>query len=537
MDDASVVGREPCPDCNSSDNLARYGDGHAYCFGYGCGRYERADGPAVEGSNPVLEPGGYGPLIKRALKEDTLRKYDYRIASPYHYATYHDAKGKAVAQKRRGASKQFMWIGEADKTVLYGQHLFAGGGKMIVVTEGELDAMSMAQAQDLKWPAVSVSGGAAGAFKCVRNSLEWLSTFERVVFMFDADEAGQQAAIQCAELLPPGRAFIAKLPLKDANAMLVAGREGELISAQWNAVPYRPDGIVLGMDLWEILNAPDPIREASYPFSTLDKKLHGLRRGEIVCVAAGTGAGKSTLCRELAYSLLCQGESVGYIALEESVKKSAQALMSIHLNRPLHLDPLEMDDPALREAFDFTQGTNRISYYDHFGSTDSDVLLSKIRYMAKGLEAHWIVLDHISIMASGDDSRDGERVLLDRAMTKLASLCREVNVGLIIVCHLRKAGAGGKSFEEGHQVTLADLRGTAGIGQLSDIVIAQERNQQVEDDADAESAATTVRVLKNRFSGVTGEAGMLAYNFKTGRLTDYAYFQDESQDADETDAF
>jgi twinkle protein len=157
--------------------------------------------------------------------------------------------------------------------------------------------------------------------------------------------------------------------------------------------------------------------------------------------------------------------------------------------------------------------------------------------MAKGLGAKWIVLDHLSIMASGDDSRDGERILLDKAMTKLASLSRELNVGLIIVVHLRKNINGGKSFEDGHQVSLADLRGSAGIAQLSDIVIACERQQQLDDDADAETAATTLRILKNRFSGITGEAGLLTYCFDTGRLYDYRYFDSEEKEADSSAPF
>jgi twinkle protein len=74
--------------------------------------------------------------------------------------------------------------------------------------------------------------------------------------------------------------------------------------------------------------------------------------------------------------------------------------------------------------------------------------------MAVGLGCEYVILDHISIVVSGQDSpRDNERVMLDKAMTKLAGLCREVNIGLLVVCHLRKSG--GKPFEEGGQVTLA----------------------------------------------------------------------------------
>jgi twinkle protein len=153
--------------------------------------------------------------------------------------------------------------------------------------------------------------------------------------------------------------------------------------------------------------------------------------------------------------------------------------------------------------------------------------------MVVGLGCNFIVLDHISIMVSGTESREGERVLLDRAMTRLASLAREVNCGLLIVCHLRKAPGSGKSFEEGAQITLGDLRGTAGISQLSDAVVAVERNQQ----DNAEAGVTTLRVLKNRFSGVTGEAGQLSYNFQTGRLLEYDPFTEGPEAGDQSSEF
>jgi twinkle protein len=255
--------------------------------------------------------------------------------------------------------------------------------------------------------------------------------------------------------------------------------------------------------------------------------LHGLRRSEIVTFAAGTGQGKSTICREITYDLVKQGHKVGYVALEESCKRSALALMSIHLNRPLHLEPIDTESEEFKAAYKATIGEDQVAFFDHFGSTEVGNLLNKIRYMVKGLGCNYIVLDHLSIVVSGVESKDGERVMLDRAMTQLASLAREVNCGLLLVVHLRKSS--GKAFEEGAQISLSDLRGTAGISQLSDAVVAVERSQQDH----AEVGVTTLRVLKNRFSGVTGEAGQLTYNFQTGRLTEYDPFNDEGSKASE----
>ncbi len=127
---------------------------------------------------------------------------------------------------------------------------------MVVVTEGEIDALSVSQIQGNKWPVVSVPNGAQGAAKAVARNLDYLMGFEKVIFLFDNDDPGHKAAQECAALLPPGKAYIGSLPLKDANEMLVAGRGPEVVDAIWGAKAFRPDVLPVpmegttGQDLW-----------------------------------------------------------------------------------------------------------------------------------------------------------------------------------------------------------------------------------------------------------------------------------------------
>ena len=75
---------------------------------------------------------------------------------------------------------------------------------------------------------------------------------------------------------------------------------------------------------------------------------------------------------------------------------------------------------------------------------------------------------------------------------------------------------GDRGHEKGIQVSLSHLKGSQGIAQLSDCVIALERNQQAENPEEAN--ITKVRVLKSRYTGDTGMACSLKYNIDTGRL-------------------
>jgi twinkle protein len=429
-------------------------------------------------------------------------------------ANYH-RDGKIIGQKLRFPNKDFKWISMGHgKNPLYGQNLWKEGGKKLVITEGEIDAISVSQVQNHKWPVVSIPHGANNAVKSIKSNIEWIESFDEVIFMFDMDDPGQEAALACAKVLTPGKAKIATLAAKDANALLVAGRGDEIIQAMWNAKTYRPDGILAANETWEAVSRIIDTESTPYPWPHFNSKSYGMRPGEIVMVTAGSGIGKSSMCRELAYFLFCQeNEKVGYIGLEESVAQTARSFMSLEAGVPLHLRPQALSKERQREVWEKVMNHERLHLYDHWGSVDSENLLSRMKYMVKGLGCKWLFLDHISIMISGDEDGD-ERRKIDNAMTKFRSFVEEVQCGLFIVSHLRKRQGGGRSFEEGGQITLADLRGSGALYQLSDIVVGLERNQQ-----DPETVnIVTVRWLKNRFSGMTGVSGTLVYDMETGRM-------------------
>lgn len=524
------IGHEACPQCGSRDNLARYADGHAHCFSEGCDYHEpptkeRARGKAKRKSKSASSflDGEPKALNRRRITEATCAKWGYLVGTardksgaehPVQIACYR-RDGEVVGQKVRFPDKDFLFLGDIEKSGFYGQHLWPVGGRMLVVTEGEIDALTVSQLQNHKWPVVSIPNGTKGAAKVFRREIQWLEKFESVVLMFDMDDPGQKAAKECAQILAPGKAKIAHLPMKDPNEMLVADRGPEVIQAMWNAKEYRPDGIIEGKTTWDIYRNKRDVPSVPYPWGSVNEKTHGMRLGEIVTFTAGSGIGKSTICREIAHYLVRRGERVGYIALEESVGKTTEALMSIECDTPLHLVKDRFTDTELFDIWSRVFDNDRIYLYDHWGSLDIENLLVRLKYLAKGCQCNWLFLDHVSIVVSGIEDGD-ERRLIDNLMTRLRSFVEETRVGLFLVSHLKRPE--GRGHEEGGRVTLGQLRGSGAIAQLSDIAIGLERNQQDE----AEDNTSHIRVLKNRFSGETGLSGCLEYNPATGRLSDAA---------------
>jgi twinkle protein len=449
------------------------------------------------------------------LKEDTCRKYGYSVGtykgSPVQIANYY-SRGKLVAQHLRYPDKEFSWLGKATDLELFGQHLWPKGGRRVVVTEGEIDAMTIAQAQDLKWPVVSIPSGVQSAYKYLKANLEWLESYSEIVIAFDADEAGKEGVDKCAHLFTPGKVRVMAYDgYKDANELYLAKGPASVVSCLFQAQTYRPDGIIAGTDLWDEVMKPS---QAGTPilYPKLSKMTEGVRPHEFWLFTAGSGIGKSTTVHEVAYDLMVnKGKRLGVIALEEPKKKTAERYLGINLNTRISHSRDKLSKDKLRQAFEYTVGSGKFFLYDHFGSLDSENLLGKIRYMIVGLNCDVIVLDHISIVVSGmEDSGSDERKTIDKLMTHLVSMIQEADVSIMAVVHLKRTQ---KNYNEGAQVSLTDLRGSGSLEQLSHVVVALERNQQA-----ADPNKCLIRVLKCRETGVTGLADELEYDSETGRL-------------------
>jgi len=539
MADSKFIRHEPCPECGSKNNLARYSDGHAVCFSLGCTHYEYASGevaelPVIEHVSKRLEVTGVHKAIpERKISQKTCEKYNVTVEfgtdgkiSKHHYPYYNKSTNDQIGTKVRIVDgKQFYSTGTLQDTMLFGQQAWSGGGKYVTITEGEADALAVAEMFDCKFPVVSLKTGCSGAVKDIKENLEWLETFDNVVVCFDSDEPGQEAAKAVLDLFSPNKAKNLKLSLKDAGEMLKEGKIRDFTSEWWNAKTYCPSGIVSGLDTWEILKSRKNVVSVPYPWEGLNVFTKGFRQRELVTITSGSGMGKSQVTRELTHYLRDATEdNVGVIALEEGVDKTTLGLMSVEASKPLHI--VEVPEDEERQYWERTLGTGRYFFFDHFGSEREDSLLSRVRYLAKGLDCRWIILDHLSIIVSDQEVPD-ERKAIDSIMTKLRSLVQETGIGLFLVSHLKRPGHG-RGHEEGANVSLADLRGSAAIAQLSDMVIGLERNQQHDDPVVRNTS--TVRVLKNRFVGLTGAACYLYYDADTGRMVETSKPEADTRD-------
>ena len=525
-EESHFLHKEPCPACGSRDNLARYSDGHAHCFG--CSYYEHGTSATYERPKTMSDTdfhpieGTYKALQKRSISEDTCRHFGYtcgvdpKTGKNVQLAPYRNTDGQIVAQKWRTADKDFGVVGKLKNALpLFGQHLWRDGGKKVVITEGEIDCMSVSQVQGNKWPVVSVPNGAQGAKKALQAALEWLERFDEVILMFDMDEPGRAAVAECAPLFSPGKCKVATLPLKDANECLVAGYAGAIIDAIWGAKPYRPDGIRTAAELAEAAEKDIP-RGTQWFLKTLDGLTFGRRPGELYAFGAGTGVGKTDLfTQSIAFDVIQLGIKVGVLYLEQPPVETIRRIAGKVAGKIFHV-PGKATPEERHEAIQSIVATDNLYLYDQFGSASWETVKAKIRYMAVSLGCQHIYFDHLTALVA---SEEDERKVLDKIMAEMAALALELKVVIHFISHLARPE--GKPHEEGGRVQIRHFRGSNAIGMWSHFMFGLERNQQAEDEA--ERSVTTLRCLKDRNTGqATGKVVTLAYDPETGLLSETA---------------
>ncbi|AKQ06779.1 DNA primase/helicase [Salmonella phage S147_CPL00262] len=539
----------PCENCGSSDANSLFSDGHTYC--YACENWTPGDEQKAEQLSARRRTGGrkpmsydvwnfgdsngrYSDLTARGISKETCQKAGYWLAKVdnrmYQVADYRDQNGSIVSQKVRDKDKNFKTTGSHKSDALFLKHLWSGG-KKIVVTEGEIDALTVMELQDCKYPVVSLGHGASAAKKTCAANYEYFDQFEQIILMFDMDDAGRKAVEEAAQVLPAGKVRVAVLPCKDANECHIMGEDKAILEQIWNANPWVPDGVVSALSLKdrvkEAMTSEDAVGLLFDGCQGLNDRTLGARGGEVVMVTSGSGMGKSTFVRQQALAWgKRMGKRVGLAMLEESVEDTIQDMMGLNnkvrLRQSDEVKKAIAEDGRFDEWYDELFGDDTFHLYDSFAEAEADRLLAKLAYMRTGLGCDVIVLDHISIVVSASEESD-ERKMIDRLMTKLKGFAKSTGVVLVVICHLKNPEKG-KPHEEGRAVSITDLRGSGALRQLSDTIIALERNQQ----GDMPNLVL-VRLLKCRFTGDTGIAGYMEYNRETGWLEPSSYTGEEGE--------
>lgn len=485
---APFVRHEPCPECGSKDNLARYADGGAYCFG--CEYYEKADEDFelpedfVPQKEKTFRPliGEYQALRKRKISEDTCAKFGYQVGTlggeVCQFINVRDKDRNLTGQKVRLQGKKFKVLGKVSNEVLIGMHLWDRGRKL-VITEGEIDMLSYAEVTNCKYPVVSLPNGAHSAKQVLSNCLSYLEGFEEIILLFDDDEPGQEAAKQCAPLMETGRIKIAKVQgYKDANDALKDGAVKPLINSVFEAKAYRPSTIVTIDDVFE--NAmKEPKMGLSFPWPTATRVTLGIRPAEIHIIGAAPKIGKTEHQHQLMKHITeVHNERVGVCSLEENPVKTAKKIAGKYMNRQF-TKPREVGGwtpEELKQGLDTIRG--KIEMYSSEGVRDHSEILSTIRYWAA--QGIWLfIIDPLTALVAEHDSSAANDIL-NEFMSKAASLCMELQITMFMYSHVNPVKSG-IPHDQGGEVLSSQFTGSRAMEKWAHYGWGIVRNRTLED--------------------------------------------------------
>lgn len=515
-----LLRHEPCPACGSKDNLARYVDMSAYCFG--CKHHEkspektsgdfsrsRKDEPRM---SELIPAGEYQDLPTRGLRAATLRKLGYKLAivngEPVQIAEYRNRKGEVSNQKVRKAGKKFGWRGPKEtKKLLFGQHAWGEGGRRVVVTEGEIDALTVAQVLDLKWPVVSVPDGATST-QAIADNADWLETFEEVVFMFDGDKPGREGARECAAILSPGKAKIAHMSDgQDPNSLLQSGLTAQITSSIWGAEKYRPDGVATLSNL--IDESVKPVTWGLTLPKCLEKVYewsYGPKPGHVWVGGAGVGIGKTDIFTEMEAHDLREGRAIAILHGEQPPPETPKRIAAKLAGKPYFLPDCEHTEAELREVLKGLE--DKLFIYDHrVLEITWDEVKTWLRWVVKAFGVKVAYIDNLTLLSA---DADDERRFLDHLMKDAKTLASQLGITIHFLSHLTTP-ASGSGHEEGGKVEAKQFTGSRAIMRYADYMWGLERNTQADDERTR--SISTFRVLKDRASGrSTGRTYHLYYD-------------------------
>lgn len=455
----------------------------------------------------------------RGITQKVVEKYGVRVSCSEetgeidtHYYPIHSNKGEVVGYKIRDVpTKSFVCVGETNRMPLFGAHLAGDKGKLLIITEGELDALAASQLfhkSGKNYRVVSLPSGAN--IRGIKDNLEWIESFDSVVLAFDQDKPGQECASKVCEVLTPGRAKVMTFSEKDACDMLTKGKGNEWYSSFVKASVRKPDGIVSIEDIYEEA-IKQPERGLDWPWKTLNEVTYGRRRRELYGFGAASGGGKTEIFKEIIqYTIQNDDLPVGLLFLEENPATTVKIIAGKMVGKRFHVPDGDYTEKDLKDGINKLR--DKVFLYDHFGQKEWESIKTKIRYMVISLGIKDIFLDHLTALVADEEDVNGS---LGRIMADMASMTQELDFTMYYISHL--ATPHGTPHEEGGRVTASQFRGSRTISFWSHFLFGMERNQQAENPEDRNTL--TFRCLKDRYTGLaTGVTFKMKYDHETGRL-------------------
>ena len=437
--------------------------------------------------------------------------------------------GRVVNIKHRTHDKRFRQEKDAEKC-FYRFDCLVGGSGTLIITEGEIDALSFCQAG---FPVVvSIPDGAPSAssksfrtkFDFIRSAEKQLANFDRVILAVDNDEPGQRAEEELARRIGAEKCYRVKYPdgCKDINDVLVKHGVDYVKDVITSARPLPVSGIIEPLDMenrmYELHDCGF-VRGKSTGWNSVDE-YYTVKPCEMTIVTGIPGSGKSNWIDNLMLNLsVFENWSHAVFSPENwPIERHLQTLLEKLLQKPFAKAYKKWDRVIERMSREEVgAGLKELNDYFHFIVPKDelmtvDTILEKariaiFRYGVKGIVIDpWNEVEHHYA-----GLREDQYISLQ--LTKIRQFARKNGVHVWVVAHPKNLSKDENGVYK--PPTMYEISGGAHWRNKADNGICIHR-------PDYEKDEVQIYVQKIRFRevGKIGQVG-LKYIRSTGRYEDF----------------
>lgn len=214
---------------------------------------------------------------------------------------------------------------------------------------------------------------------------------------------------------------------------------------------------------------------ARYFVTDLDKRMGGIRGGELVVLGGTTGTGKSEFAFHVAFENAKSGTPSAFITLEVDnqhfIARQVRALTGISGHRIFDGDLTELEKQKVEEALKPTLRAAPSLYFRRRKSLMTSEELEKIvQTLIVEQQCRLVVIDHLHYLAS-NKKYESENQSISAAIRAINSIAVRYNVGIICVAHFRK------QQDPLHKPSLHEFRDSSAIEQEASSVLILWRDR------------------------------------------------------------
>ena len=431
--------------------------------------------------------------------------------------------GEIVNIKSRTADKRFRQSKNAEKCFYRFDAM--KGMETIIITEGEMDALSLVECGYNN--VVSVPDGAIAPnsnpsdrkFSYLMGAEDELMNATTVILALDSDASGNAMRDELSRRIGKEKCYRVSYPqdCKDMNEVLVKHGKDKVTKIITDAHPYPIDGVVLVQDVMndaiDLLNTPDA-KGLSTGWEGLDE-FYRISPSEVTIVTGVPNMGKSEWMDALMINMVQEyGWKFGIFSAENfPVKHHLLKLVGKMTGKPFWGND-RVDEDTARNVMSLLN-----DHIKFIGTQEESVTIESILDQARILNFRYglngLVIDPWNTVEHKFRDSENETNYVSRVLASLNTFAKIHEIHIWVVAHPRKME--NDNNRKPVVPTPYDISGSANFYNKADNCITVHRHKSEDEDY------VGIHVQKIRFqykNGYTG-IGKLNYDIRSGQYGEY----------------